>query len=48
MLNITDCKLSREEVDVQISRALGSSDCDFVETLIVIKDNKIVKMLARI
>jgi len=36
MLNITDCELSREEVDTQISRALGSSDCDFVEALMEI------------
>ena len=36
------------EIEASVDRALSSSDCDFIEALIIIKDNKIVKMLGKI
>lgn len=48
VLNITECQLSEEEIYSQLDGALNSPDCDFVKMLIVIKDNRITKMLERI
>ena len=48
VLDITECKLSEEVCISEIKRCYGSKHLQFLETVILVKDNKIIRVFERI
>ena len=48
VLDITKCKLETETVVLDIKKAYGSGDIDFLKAVILIRDNKVIKVYEKI